>query len=666
LKRKKLFLIFILTLSILLSFSIQAQSFKEAFLKDVQFNPKVYDGEPISINVTVRNIGVNPASGEPKFFLTVFADNNLVHDEASQPWVCPINNEASRKIIVSNLKGPKEYLMRIELYWLNESIAIQEDIYQFKIIVVRLFIEDWGFSISEVQAGAENFSELKISFKNGGNDYMLNASIKVSEYSSLIVTPSFKSLGSLKPKEKLEASFLVLAPLEVELGIHQLTFQVSYFDFKGLPHIEAFNVEVKIVKLKAKIEVYTPLTVKYKSAAVLTVKLKDGNNNPVANAPLNFYLNSKFLGVNSTNNNGEAFLIFNADFKAGTYEVKVEYPGSKLLEASTASANLTIDKALTKIIIVEAPEAGKVDKEALIKIKLIDEYNNSISKASVNLYIDSQMLKSLTNDFGEAEFNYKPLNKGKTQLKALYEGDESYSSSYALSVIMIEPIKTRLDLIAQPFIQGNQIKVKAMLKDEFNNPVPNASLIFTFLMNEKPIYKESILTNNNGEAFSTCKFYSTGFIKVNVEFQGSEKFSESSASTSIYPLTAIVFIAILTSTATVVTLVIYAKKFNLLGKLEKIIKEKASLSSFKTEKNICIRCGVEIPKGAFYCNKCGANQFPYASTLSDLDKKVLDYIASHGGSISINKAVEDLGLTRESLLEAVERLKKAGKLEPVE
>ncbi|MBS7655226.1 Ig-like domain repeat protein [Candidatus Bathyarchaeota archaeon] len=662
---KKFFLIFLLALTVSLTFFNQAESFKEAFFKDVQFNPKVYDGEPVLINVIIKNAAVNPALGEPKFFLTVFADNNLVYDEASQPWVCPLNNEASKKILVSNLKGPKEYLMRIELYWLNESVAIQEDVYQFKIVVVKLFIEDWGFSGSEVQAGAENFSVLKISFRNGGNDEMVNASIKVSESSSLIVTPSFKALGSLKPKEKLEESFLVSAPLTIELGIHQLTFQVSYFDFRGVFHIEDFNIQVKVVKLKAKIEVYTPLTVKYKNLTTVTVKLKDGNNNPVSNANINFYLNSKFLGVNSTNNNGEASLTFNADFKPGVYEVKIEYSGSKLLEASTASANLTIDKALTKIFI-NTLEAGKVNKETLIKVNLTDEYNNPVSKASVKLYAENQILESLTNDFGEAEFNYKPLAKGKIQLKALYEGNENYSSSYALSIITVEPIKTRLNLIAQQFLQGNQIKVKAVLKDEFNNPVSNASLKFTFLLNEKPIYEEASLTNNDGEASLTCKLSSTGFIKVKVDFQGSEKFSESSASTSIYPSAAILFIISLTSTAAIATILLYAKKFNLFGKIESFIKEKTSKPSLKTNKNICIRCGLEIPKNALYCNKCGANQFPYASTLSDLDKKVLDYIASHGGSISINKAVEDLGLTKESLLEAIERLKKAGKLEPVE
>jgi len=663
LKIKKLFLIFLLALTASLTFFNQAESFKEAFFKDVQFNPKVYDGESVLINVIVKNAAVNPALGEPKFFLTVFADNNLVYDEASQPWICPLNNEASRKILVSNLKGPKEYLMRIELYWLNETVAIQEDVYQFKIVVVKLFIEDWGFSISEVQAGAENLTELKISFRNGGNDEMFNASIKVSESSSLIVTPSFKALGSLKPKEKLEESFLVSAPLTIELGIHQLTFQVSYFDFRGVFHIEEFNIQVKIVKLKTKIEVYSPLTAKYKSLATVAVKLKDGNNNPVSNATINFYLNSKLLGVNSTNNDGEAALTFNADFKPGSYEVKIEYLGSKFLEASTTSANLTIDKALTKISI-NTPEAGKVNEETLIKVNLIDEYNNPVSKAIVKLYAENQILESLTNDFGEAEFNYKPLTKGKIQLKALYEGSENYSSSYGLSIITVEPIKTRLNLIAPQFLQGNQIKVKAVLKDEFNNPVPNASLTFTFLVNEETVYEETVLTNNDGEAFSTCKLSSTGFIKIKVDFQGSEKFSESSASTSLYPSTAILFIVSLTLIAVTATILIYAKKFNLFDKLKSFIK--ASKPSLKTNKNICVRCGLEIPKNALYCTKCGANQFPYASTLSDLDKKVLDYIASHGGSISINKAVEDLGLTRESLLEAIERLKKAGKLEQVE
>ena len=668
-KIKKSFLIFLLVSTVFLGFFIQAKSFKEAFFKEVQFNPKVYDGESILINVAVRNQGVTSIFGDPKFFLTVFADNILVYDEASQPWICPLNNEYSKRIVVSNLKGPKEYLMRIELYWLNETVAIQEDIYQFKVAVVKLFIEDWRFSIPEVQAGAEKASELKINFKNGGNDEMFNVSIRVSKASSLIVTPNFKNLGNLKPGEILEEAFLVSAPLGVELGIQQLTFQVLYFDFRGVSHTEDFSVQAKIVKLRVKIEIDAPSTIKYKGSAVLTVKLKDANNNPITDAPINFYLNSSFLGMNSTNNFGEATLILNMNFKAGNYKVKAEYAGSNIFEASNASINLTIDKALTKIVI-DAPETGKVNEESLIKVKLINEYNEAVDEAVVKLYADSQVLTGLTNSLGEAEFTYKPLNKGKIQIKALYEGNENYSSCYALSIIAIEPIKTSLTLVAQPFLQGSEVKVKAVLKDEFNNPVSNASLTFTFLVNDNPIYKETVLTNSLGEAFSKCKLSSSGLIKVKVEFSGSEKFSETTASTSIYPSIAILFVAGLISTAVVATVLVYAKRFHLFDKIENLIKERFSkFTKPETSKNKCIQCGLEIPKGALYCGKCGAYQFPYASTsetLTELDKKVLDYIVSHGGSISVAEAIKDLGLTRESLMEAIERLKKMGKLEQLE
>jgi hypothetical protein len=669
LKIKKSFLIFLLVSTVFLGFFIQAKSFKEAFFKEVQFNPKVYDGESILINVAVRNQGVTSIFGDPKFFLTVFADNILVYDEASQPWICPLNNEYSKRIVVSNLKGPKEYLMRIELYWLNETVAIQEDIYQFKVAVVKLFIEDWRFSIPEVQAGAEKASELKINFKNGGNDEMFNVSIRVSKASSLIVTPNFKNLGNLKPGEILEEAFLVSAPLGVELGIQQLTFQVLYFDFRGVSHTEDFNVQAKIVKLRVKIEIDAPSTIKYKGSAILTVKLKDANNNPITDAPINFYLNSSFLGMNSTNNFGEATLILNMNFKAGNYKVKAEYAGSNIFEASNASINLTIDKALTKIVI-DAPETGKVNEESLIKVKLINEYNEAVDEAVVKLYADSQVLTGLTNSLGEAEFTYKPLNKGKIQIKALYEGNENYSSCYALSIIAIEPIKTSLTLVAQPFLQGSEVKVKAVLKDEFNNPVSNASLTFTFLVNDNPIYKETVLTNSLGEAFSKCKLSSSGLIKVKVEFSGSEKFSETTASTSIYPSIAILFVAGLISTAVVATVLVYAKRFHLFDKIENLIKDRFSkFTKPETSKNKCIQCGLEIPKGALYCGKCGAYQFPYASTsetLTELDKKVLDYIVSHEGSISVAEAIKDLGLTRESLMEAIERLKKMGKLEQLE
>ena len=52
----------------------------------------------------------------------------------------------------------------------------------------------------------------------------------------------------------------------------------------------------------------------------------------------------------------------------------------------------------------------------------------------------------------------------------------------------------------------------------------------------------------------------------------------------------------------------------------------------------------------------------FRSREEELDDMVLDYIEAHGGTISLSRAAEDLGITYEELISSIDRLKNAGKL----
>ncbi|MEM2738860.1 MAG: hypothetical protein QXK93_07745, partial [Candidatus Bathyarchaeia archaeon] len=51
------------------------------------------------------------------------------------------------------------------------------------------------------------------------------------------------------------------------------------------------------------------------------------------------------------------------------------------------------------------------------------------------------------------------------------------------------------------------------------------------------------------------------------------------------------------------------------------------------------------------------------ASFKDVDEMVFNYIASHGGTISLSKAASELGLTIDELKESIERLKKKGLIE---
>ena len=67
-----------------------------------------------------------------------------------------------------------------------------------------------------------------------------------------------------------------------------------------------------------------------------------------------------------------------------------------------------------------------------------------------------------------------------------------------------------------------------------------------------------------------------------------------------------------------------------------------------------------MPKGAEFCEKCGA---PIATLVEpSAENKVYDYIVKHEGIISLSEASTELGISVEQLKEITERLKREGRL----
>jgi hypothetical protein len=78
---------------------------------------------------------------------------------------------------------------------------------------------------------------------------------------------------------------------------------------------------------------------------------------------------------------------------------------------------------------------------------------------------------------------------------------------------------------------------------------------------------------------------------------------------------------------------------------------------------ICGSCGNSVPKGATFCEKCGASMIPVTTTqVPSLEEKVYDYILKHEGTISFSEASTELGVPVDQLKEITDRLKNQGRL----
>ena len=94
---------------------------------------------------------------------------------------------------------------------------------------------------------------------------------------------------------------------------------------------------------------------------------------------------------------------------------------------------------------------------------------------------------------------------------------------------------------------------------------------------------------------------------------------------------------------------------------------------YATRQRLCDSCRLRIPEGSQNCPYCGAlqnittpnpQQTLNTNAMQPGDQQVLDYIATHDGTISLSQAAQDLSLSPAALGSTIERLKAAGFLKP--
>ena len=108
-----------------------------------------------------------------------------------------------------------------------------------------------------------------------------------------------------------------------------------------------------------------------------------------------------------------------------------------------------------------------------------------------------------------------------------------------------------------------------------------------------------------------------------------------------------------------VTAVVVHRRSKLEGRPSSLHPQKTGQAMLKSLV-VCNSCGNNVPKGAEFCEKCGA---PIATLIEpSTENKVYDYIVKHEGIISLSEASTELGISVEQLKETTERLKREGRL----
>ena len=659
--------------------AVEANGALGARILDAMYTGKIYDGQVENLNFTVLNLGRTDTSGASLFFIKVQADGAVVHDESMSPWKCDPGAKVTRSIQLSNLEGPDEYSIRAELFWKNQTALVLEDVREFRVLVVKLYTTDWSQSISTVQIGARIPSTLTVSFQNGGNDKMFSTSISATDVSGLQVTTKTRDIGDVPAEETARADFAVSATSSASMGPHVLTFEVSYADFRGTLHVEKASVTLTVTKLGASLDLNVMEKIKYGYPIQAEVRLADANGDPIKDQTVRFYLihesEETEIGSNMTDSSGYVRITYDQILDAGDYQLKAYYEGSASHSPTSMTTRVTITPIPTSLSL-SLPGSTVVGRTVNITIHLKDELDNPVMGQVVEFFADSEKVgSSITDSNGMASTLYVPGKKGTVQFGIKYEGGGNFVGTEWTGTLSVEAIQTTLTLFVQGFaLQGDDIVMKARIRDTAGTPIRDATLNFTVVAGGSRI-DQAVMTDSEGSASVPFKVITTGTISVDVVYAGDMRYEGNRATASMtvfHPLFVggVVAAVVIACLLGVLGFIMFRLKRNPFAHMrERIAKPQPEMLQRKpVPQEIvpealgqCPNCSYPMSETETFCQKCGAQREP-TTTGQSLDDKVYSYIVEHSGVISLKQAAGDLGITPQELKEVTERLKQQGRL----
>lgn len=143
------------------------------------------------------------------------------------------------------LSGPAIYSYKVELWWENWGQHLLVDVKEFEIKVVKLRVSNWSPSTLSIERGFES-GELRVTFTNGGNDYMYDVSVSVIDSAGLTLTPQTQELGTINEGGTKTATFSVQASGDKMPKDYTITFEVAYDDLRGITHTETYQADVTV------------------------------------------------------------------------------------------------------------------------------------------------------------------------------------------------------------------------------------------------------------------------------------------------------------------------------------------------------------------------------------------------------------------------------------
>ncbi len=301
--------------------------------------------------------------------------------------------------------------------------------------------------------------------------------------------------------------------------------------------------------------------------------------------------------------------------------------------------------------------------------ELLDGNGNPLSKSLILFYLNDEKIGVTETDHnGIAKIVVIPEKKGANRIKAEYEGSGSLEPSIIETMINVKALKSQL-LFSPPryALEGFGVRPPVLLQDSNGEEISHAKIKIEVISNGEVIESKTLETDEMGKAFVDVTTRFPGTLTLKILFDGGRKYEAIQGEYRVGIVSRMLVLLMLVSAAAVAILVTFFK----LGWIQRFSSKISDAGrSYGMMEEIegygtCVSCGTAIPSSSKFCDRCGAIQDERQtdSIRLDIDEEVFNYIVGKGGEISVSQAAKDLGITKKQLMEAVDRLKGAGRLE---
>nr|WQH65246.1 Ig-like domain repeat protein [Methanosphaera sp. ISO3-F5] len=260
---------------------------------------------------------------------------------------------------------------------------------------------------------------------------------------------------------------------------------------------------------------------------LITINVTDEKNNNVTTGKVTIKEGDKELG-NGIIINGE--LVTAIVLNPGEHALNITYEGITKYSANSTIYTVTIPKINTTII-PEAVSAVKINDTIIVNGTLVDQFNNPVGPATVNISINGINATVPVDVDGKFTYTNTTNITGINNVTIVYDGNDTYNGSSVSFNFTVSPIFTQITANAtSPIVINNTTTITGVLKDEKGNSISGAS-VEVWINGE---LNDTVTTDSEGNYTLSVVTDTLGLNNVTVIYKGNDTYTPVNTTTNYY------------------------------------------------------------------------------------------------------------------------------------